>query len=251
VDYFGGHHCRDDKTATHGTAVGSQITADKSSTTGLKEPPFDVFGGLSDNKRDCKTPRMDIKIRRSFVIVEERREEAGRVANRPLRRAAAVAVVENPFAGGYVENLGPMIEGSARLGREVGQLALSAFGPIPVQSYGKGGIVGLAGEQEHANALLTTTFANPIRAAIGGGEAWISSFTKKGGPGTLIDIPMNHKDDVYVRSHYDGMSIVLPDAPMPDEIAVILCIASGGRLNARVGGLTHDAVVARKRGKSS
>jgi len=193
---------------------------------------------------------MDIKIRRSFVIVEERREEAGRAAAQPLRRAAAVAVVENPFAGRYVEDLGPMIEGSAQLGREVVQLALYAFGQIPVESYGKGGIVGLAGEQEHANALLTTTFANPIRAAVGGGDAWISSFTKKGGPGTPIDIPMNHKDDIYVRSHYDGMSLVLPDAPMPDEIAVILCIASGGRLNARVGGLTHNDVVTRKQGKS-
>lgn len=194
---------------------------------------------------------MDIKIRRSFVIVEERREEAGRAANHPLRRAAAIAVVENPCAGRYVEDLGPMIEGSAQLGRDVAQLALSAFGQIPVQSYGKGGIVGLAGEQEHANALLTTTFANPIRAAIGGGDAWISSFTKKGAPGTPIDIPMNHKDDIYVRSHYDGMSLVLPDAPMPDEIAVIFCIASGGRLNARVGGLTHEEVVARKQEKTS
>jgi Amino acid synthesis len=88
------------------------------------------------------------------------------------------------------------------------------------QSYGKGRIVGLAGEQEHANALLTTAFANPIRAAIGG-DSWISSFTKKGGPGTLIDIPMNHKDEIYVRSHCDGMSVMLPDTPMSDEIAVI------------------------------
>lgn len=187
-----------------------------------------------------------IAIRRSFVIVEERREEAGRVADRPLRRVAAVAVVENPYAGRYVEDLKPMIEASAALGRDMAQMALAAFGQHEVQSYGKGGIVGVAGEQEHANALLTTTFANPIRDAIGGGDAWISSFTKKGGPGTLIDIPMNHKDDVYVRSHYDGMSLVLPDAPMPDEVAVIFCMATGGRLNARVGGLTHEDVTARK-----
>jgi hypothetical protein len=192
---------------------------------------------------------MNIRIRRSFVIVEERREEAGRPAAQPLRRVAAVAVVENPCAGRYVENLSPMIEGSAQLGREMAHLALSAFGQTLVQSYGKGGIVGLDGEQEHANALLTTTFANPIREAIGGGDAWISSFTKVGGPGTPIDIPMNHKDDIYVRSHYDGMSLVLPDAPMPDEVAVIVCIASGGRLNARVGGLSHDEVVARKQAK--
>ena len=191
---------------------------------------------------------MNIKIRRSFVIVEERREEAGRIAPQPLRRVAAVAVVENPYAGRYTDDLKPMIDASVHLGEEVARIALAAFGQHEVQSYGKGGIVGLAGEQEHANALLTTAFANPIRDAIGGGEAWISSFTKMGGPGTPIDIPMNHKDEIYVRSHYDGMSLMLPDAPMPDEVAVIFCIANGGRLNARVGGLTHDEVMARKGG---
>ena len=180
------------------------------------------------------------------MIVEERKEEAGRVVSMPLRRVAAVAVVENPYAGRYVDDLQPLIVGSARLGQEVARIALAAFGQHEVQSYGKGGIVGLAGEQEHANALLTTTFANPIRDAIGGGDAWISSFTKKGGTGTPIDIPMNHKDEVYVRSHYDGMSVVLPDAPLPDEVAVIFCIANGGRLNARVGGLTHEEAMARK-----
>jgi hypothetical protein len=190
---------------------------------------------------------VNIKIRRSFAIVEERKEEAGQAAAQPLRRVAAVAVVENPYAGRYVADLKPMIDGSVALGRDMADIALQAFGQHEVQSYGKGGIVGLAGEQEHANALLTTAFANPIRDAIGGGDAWISSFTKKGAPGTLIDIPMNHKDDVYVRSHYDGMSLVLPDAPMPDEIAVIFCIASRGRLNARVGGLTHEEVMAKKK----
>ncbi len=190
---------------------------------------------------------MDLVIRRTMVIVEERNEEAGRIADRPLRRVAAIAVIANPYAGRYVEDLKPMIDGSVKLGAEIAKLALAGFGQHEVQSYGKGGIAGLAGEQEHANALLTTAFANPIRDAIGGGDAWISSFTKKGGPGTLIDIPMNHKDDVYVRSHYDGMSVVVPDAPQPDEIAVIFCIANGGRLNARVGGLTHDEVMARKK----
>jgi hypothetical protein len=193
---------------------------------------------------------MTLKIRRTFVITEQRYEEAGRVTDTPLRRVAAVAVVENPCAGRYVDDLAPLIEDSIRLGSEVGTLALAAFGQYEIQSYGKGGIVGLNGEQEHANALLTTAFANPIRDLIGGGGAWISSFTKKAAPGTAIDIPMNHRDDVYVRSHYDGMSIVLPDAPMPDEVAVIFCLANRGRLNARVGGLTHEAVAARKSGAS-
>ena len=189
---------------------------------------------------------MNIKIRRTFVMVEERRQEAGQKADTHLRRVATVAVVENPFAGRYVEDLKPMIEASAELGKEMGKIGFCAFGNYEVQSYGKGGVVGVAGEQEHANALLTATFANPIRDAIGGGDAWISSFTKKGGPGTLIDVPMNHKDDLYVRSHYDGMSVVIADAPMPDEIALIVCLANRGRLNARVGGLTHHEVVARK-----
>ena len=89
----------------------------------------------------------------------------------------------------------------------------------------------MAGEQEHANALLTTAFANPLRDAIGGAKAWISSMTKMGGPGTLIDIPMNHKDDVYVRSHYDGMSLVLTESPMPDEIAVNLLLERAHNLD--------------------
>ncbi len=192
-------------------------------------------------------PIVNIKVRRTYTITEERHEEAGRSAAHPLRRVAAIAIVENPYAGRYVEDLKPMIDGSIALGRSMGQVALTAFGQHEIQSYGKGGIVGVAGEQEHANALLTSVFANPIREAIGGGDAWISSFTKKGGPGTLIDSPRNHKDDIWVRSHYDGMSVAVPDAPMPDEIAIIFCLASGGRLNARVGGLTHDEVVARKK----
>ncbi len=190
---------------------------------------------------------MTLTIRRTFVLSETRREEAGRVSNHPLVRVAAVAVVENPCAGRYVEDLQPMIDGSVALGKELAQIALAAFGNNEVQSYGKGGLVGVNGEQEHANALLTTAFANPFRDAIGGAEAWISSFTKLGGPGTSIDIPMNHKDDVYVRSHYDGMTVSIPDAPMADEIAVIFCLANRGRLNARVGGLTHEAVVSRRK----
>ena len=186
-----------------------------------------------------------LTIRRKQVIVQEKLEEAGRPAARPLLKVAAVVIVANPAAGAFVEDLGPMIRASAELGSEVAAMLLGAIPAGAIQSYGKGGIVGSSGEQEHANAVLTTTFANPIRDAIGGARAWISSMTKLGGPGTSIDIPMNHKDDVYVRSHYDGMTLTLPEAPLPDEIAVIFCVASGGRLNARVGGLTHDEVVRR------
>jgi hypothetical protein len=187
---------------------------------------------------------MDIKIRRTFVMTSERREEAGRSTNAPQRKVATIAVIENPYAGRYVADLRPLIDASVGLGGEMGAMAIAAFGPGEIQSYGKGGIVGLAGEQEHANALLTTAFANPFRDAIGGGKAWISSVTKIGAPGTAIDIPMNHKDEIYVRSHYDTMSIALPDSPMSDEIAIIFCVANRGRLNARVGGLTHEEAIA-------
>ena len=181
---------------------------------------------------------MELKIRRTQVIVEERREEAGRRADMPMRKVAAVAVIENPLAGRYVEDLAPLVTGSAALGQLLGELALQGLAPYKPEGVGKGALVGLAGEQEHANALLTNIFAEPLRALIGG-KAWISSMTKVAGPGTLIDIPMNCKDALYVRSHYDGMSLALPDTPQADEIAVILVFANRGRLNARVGGLAH------------
>lgn len=190
---------------------------------------------------------MQLNVRRTIVTVEDRNEAEGRKAAAPVRKVAVVAIVENPLAGkGYVDDLKPLIEASVDLGAFIAARAVEALGPHKAQSYGKAGIVGLSGYQEHANALLTTAFANPIRDAIGGGDAWISSMTKVAAPGTMIDVPMNHKDDVYVRSHYDGMSVMVPDGPQPDEVAIIFCLASGGRLNARVGGMTHDEVVARK-----
>jgi hypothetical protein len=182
---------------------------------------------------------MDLKICRTFTIVEERQIEAGQKADVPLRKVAAVTVLENPFVGRYVKDLAPMIEASCKLGALMAQQLTAALVPFAAQSYGKGGIVGIAGEQEHANALLTTTFANPVRDALGRGDAWISSMTKVAAPGTLIDIPMNCVDDIYVRSHYDGMSLVLPDAPLADEVAIIFCVANRGRLNARVGGMSY------------
>jgi hypothetical protein len=183
---------------------------------------------------------MKLKIKRSYTFVEDRSIEAGKVAAVPLRKVAAVVVIDNPYAGRYVKDLNPMIKASAALGRELVTMAAAALAPFKAQSLGKAALVGISGEQEHANALLTTTFAEPLRAALGGGKAWISSMTKVAMAGTPIDVPMNCKDALYVRSHYDGMTLVLPDAPMPDEIAVILCLSNRGRLNARVGGLSYD-----------
>jgi hypothetical protein len=187
---------------------------------------------------------MDLTIRRTFTLIDDKRVEAGRRADTPLRKVAVIYLLENPYIGRYVEDLSPLIEASEGLGRQMAQTALKALDGMPVQSYGKGGVVGLSGEQEHANALLTTTFANPLRDGVGGGKAWISSFTKRAAPGTPIDIPLASKDALYVRSHYDGMTAMLPDAPQPDEIAVIFCVGTGGRINARVGGMRYEDVPA-------
>jgi hypothetical protein len=183
---------------------------------------------------------MKLPIKRSYTYIEDRGTDTGTKTGVPLRKVAVAVVVDNPYAGRYVKNLNPMIEASAAIGRELAAMAKAALAPYSAQGVGKGALVGIAGEQEHANALLTTAFAEPVREALGGGKAWISSMTKVAMAGTPIDIPMNCKDALYVRSHYDGMTLMLPDAPMPDEIAVILCLANRGRLNARVGGLAYD-----------
>jgi len=185
------------------------------------------------------SPTVQLVLRRWLTVVDhqEAQPEHGDTGG-ALRRVAAVGIVANPYAGrGYVADLSEAIAASEAVGHRLAAIAVEAMGGLPVESYGKGGIVGLAGEQEHANAMLTTTFAEPLREAIGGGIAWISSFTKRGPPGTVIDIPMAHKDAAYVRSHYDGMTLTLQDAPQADEVALIVVIASRGRINARVGGL--------------
>ena len=182
---------------------------------------------------------MNLLIRKWFSFVEHHLDPKNPDAI-PLRKVAVAAVVENPCAGRQVEDLRPMIAASEELGRQMGKVLMETLGPYQVQSYGKAGIAGLAGEQEHANALLTTTFANPLRDAVGGGKAWISSFSKRAAPGLPIDIPLANKDALYVRSHYDGMTITLPDSPLPDEIAVVFCVANRGRIGARVGGLKHE-----------
>jgi hypothetical protein len=180
-----------------------------------------------------------LQTRRWYSITEHVPDPS---SNLPLRKVAGVAIVDNPFAGRHVEDLSPLVAASEELGHELAKIITDALVPYSAQSYGKAGVVGLAGEQEHANALLTTTFAEPLRKAVGGGKAWISSFTKRSAPGGSIDVPLACKDALYVRSHYDGMTISLPDAPMPHEIAVIFCVANRGRINARVGGLRFEDI---------
>lgn len=180
------------------------------------------------------------QIRKVVTVVDETRHVFGKVDGQPLRRVSACAVVLNPYAGkGFVENLDELVKPSAALGDELGRLALAALGDEP-QSYGKAGIAGLNGEQEHAVACLTSAFGDALRAAIGGGAAWISSATKVAAPGASVDVPLAFKDEIWVRSHYDAIEVRVPDAPLPDEILVIAALANRGRIHARLGGLTLE-----------
>lgn len=187
--------------------------------------------------------KVEWSLRKLFSQVEEIRSSAGEPDGQgPLRRVALCAVLTNPYAGrGYVTDLSGVIDASGEIGELLGTEAARLLGD-PVQSYGKGGLVGTAGEQEHVNAAVTSVFGNAFREAIGGGRAWISSVTKSATAGAVIDIPLAYKDEIWVRSHYDALEVRVPDAPHPDEIVVIAAVANRGRLNARVGGMTSAEV---------
>lgn len=178
------------------------------------------------------------KVRAWYSFVQETNHEVGPAPAESLIKAAVAVVIANPFAGSYVEDLSPLTAPSGSLATALGERAVALLGGRLVESYGKGGVAGLNGEQEHVVACVTTIFGNGLRDAVGGGDAWISSVTKVASAGTTIDIPLAFKDEVYVRSHYDAMTITLPDAPRPDEIVIIAAVATGGRLNARSGGLS-------------
>ena len=180
-------------------------------------------------------------IRKVWTQIEEVRLAAGaRDDHGPLRKVAVCAAIPNPYADGrYHEDLSKIIEISAGLGTFLGTEAARVLG-APVEGYGKGGLAGTAGEQEHINAALTSVFGDAFRAAIGGGAAWISSVTKVAAAGATVDIPLAYKDDVWVRSHYDAVQVTVPDAPLPDELLVIATVANRGRLNARLGGRTLE-----------
>jgi Amino acid synthesis len=167
--------------------------------------------------------------------------ESGRAApDAPLEKFAIAAAIKNPHAGSFGADLTTVIERSEALGREFGQRLVALARGMPIESYGKACIVGTAGEYEHGNAFLTTTFANPIREAIGGAKAWIASTGKRGSGGTTIDVPLAHKDSLYVRSHYDTITLSFGDAPAADEVVIIFVAATGGRLHSRLGGPKAD-----------
>jgi hypothetical protein len=172
--------------------------------------------------------------------VEEVLHTGGPVSDPPLIKAAVGAVIANPFAGRYVEDLSELTAPSAALGTELGRRAVVLLGGRAVQSYGKGGIAGSAGEQEHVVACVTTVFGDAFRAAVGGGAAWISSATKVGTLGSGIDIPLAHKDALYVRSHYDAVDVRAPDGPRADELFIVVAVTTAGRVHDRVGGLRAE-----------
>ena len=189
------------------------------------------------------TAAMKAEIRKLVVQVDEIRREMGRDINPPTRRALAMAVITNPYAGVYAENLDALIAIGEELGGLLGDKCVQALGIAPgqAQSYGKGAIVGEAGELEHAAAILHPKLGAPLRKAVEKGAALVPSAKKQGGLGTAIDVPLGHKDAAYVRSHFDAMEARISDAPRANEIVVAVVVTDSGRPLARIGGLqTHE-----------
>lgn len=183
---------------------------------------------------------MPAKIRKIIVQTDEVRVEMGREVNPPVRKALAMAVIENPYAGRYSENLDELIAIGEELGGVLGERCVQALGIAPGQaeSYGKAAIVGEGGELEHAAAILHPKLGAPLRVAVEKGAALVPSSKKIGSLGTAIDVPLGHKDAAYVRSHFDAMEARVADAPRANEIVVAVVVTAGGRPLARIGGLT-------------
>jgi len=182
---------------------------------------------------------MKAKIRKIITVVEETLTEGGREVSPPTRRAAAIAVIANPFAGRYQEDLSDLIDVGEELGGLLAERAVKALGidGAKIESYGKAAAVGANGELEHAAAILHPKLGAPFRKVLGKGAALIPSSKKRGGPGVALDIPLGHKDAAFVRSHFDGMEVRVTDAPAADEIVVAVAVTDSGRPLPRVGGL--------------
>jgi Amino acid synthesis len=187
---------------------------------------------------------MKAKIRKIITFVEETHTEMGKSVEPPARRAAAAAVIENPFAGRYVADLSELADMGEELGGLLAERAVAALGiqGASAESYGKAAAVGENGELEHAAAILHPKLGAPVRKVLGKGAALIPSSKKRGGPGVALDIPLGHKDAAFVRSHFDGMEIRVNDAPRANEILVAVAVTDSGRPLPRVGGLSKDQI---------
>jgi hypothetical protein len=187
---------------------------------------------------------MKSKIRKILVITEETKSEMGKPVEPATRKAAAIAVIENPFAGTYAQDLKPLMDIGEELGDLLTRRAVAALG-IPggkAESYGKAAIVGERGELEHAAAILHPQMGKPVRAVLEKGASLIPSAKKMGGPGTPIDVPLGHKDAAFVRSHFDAMEVRVQDAPRAGEILVAIAVTDSGRPLPRVGGLQKHEI---------
>jgi hypothetical protein len=187
---------------------------------------------------------MKARIRKLATFLEETMAEMDRPVQPPTRRAAAVAVIENPFAGRYVDDLSELMSIGEELGELLTQRAVAALGitATAAESYGKAAAVGENGELEHAAAILHPKLGTPVRRVLGKGAALIPSSKKRGGMGVPLDIPLGHKDAAFVRSHFDGMEVRINDAPRANEIMVAIAVTDSGRPLARVGGLTKEQI---------
>ncbi len=187
---------------------------------------------------------MPANIRKLIVQVDETRIEMGRAVEPPTRRAVAIAVIANPYAGRYAEQLDALIAIGEELGGLLGDKCVQALGiePGAAQSYGKAAIVGEGGELEHAAAILHPKLGTPLRAAVDKGAALVPSAKKMGGLGTAIDVPLGHKDAAYVRSHFDAIEARVSDAPRAGEIVVAVAVTASGRPLPRIGGLQADEI---------
>jgi hypothetical protein len=185
----------------------------------------------------------DVVIRKTLISVEEIFHEGGPVAARPLKHGAALAVIRNPFAGGYVAEIQGLMEDLKPLGLRMATDLIQALGggPGAIEGYGKGAIVGAGGEIEHG-ALWHVPGGYAMREALGGAKAIVPSTKKVGGPGTRLDVPVTHINASYVRSHFDAVEVGLVDAPRSDEMVLALVMTTGPRIHARVGGLQASEI---------
>jgi hypothetical protein len=182
---------------------------------------------------------MKSQIRKIIVQVDELMQEGGQAVSPPTRRALAMAVIANPYAGHYSENLDLLIDIGEELGALLGERCVKALGILPedAHSYGKAAIVGEGGELEHAAAILHPKLGAPLRKAVSKGAALVPSAKKQGTLGTAIDVPLGHKDAAFVRSHFDAMEARVNDAPRTNEIVVAVVVTDSGRPHPRIGGL--------------
>ena len=178
-----------------------------------------------------------MEIRKLVTIVEETRRELGRPVEPATRQAAAIAVIVNPYAGVYDEELEELQQAGAELGGLLVQRAIDALGidGASVNSYGKAAIVGERGEREHAAAVMHPRMGRPVREIVGPARSIMPSTKKIGGPGTVIDCPLHHKDEIWTFSHFDAMQVSVADAPRADEIVVVVAVSDSGRPFHRVG----------------